>query len=501
MDVRDTQAGCKLIRRDVLEAVLPRTVENRFAFDLELLIIARRLGFKRLLEAPITLQHRFSSHVNGKVVLRVFLDTLAIFYRRYVLNAYRPDPEIGQGVEASFQAPGARAVRAAKADSGLRVLILNWRDVRNPEAGGAEVFTHEVASRWAARGHDVTLLTSSFPGAASVELVDEVRIRRCGRLRTGGYYARVQRELWTLQGFDVVVDEINAVPHLTPLWQRRLPPSLALVHQLAGEVWDCELPSLLAAVGRWLEPRLLRLYRDMSVVTISESSRAGLESLGLRNVTVVPVGCDPPPGVAVDKETVPTFLFVGRLAANKRPHHALAAFASIKRAVPTARLWVIGRGPLECELARDLPEDAELLGHLPRMELLERMARAHCLLVPSVREGWGLVVIEANSVGTPAVGYDVAGLRDSIRDGETGLLATAGDPESLAHRAISLVADASVYQAVQRQAVEWAARFSWDVTADQLLELVERVSATRTQATPAAAFPVQLAVAPPGPEA
>jgi glycosyltransferase involved in cell wall biosynthesis len=126
---------------------------------------------------------------------------------------------------------------------------------------------------------------------------------------------------------------------------------------------------------------------------------------------------------------------------------------------------------MESSLRRSLPPRAEFLGYLPRRELYERMARAHCLLVPSVREGWGMVVIEANSVGTPAVGYDVPGVRDSIRHGETGLIAPSGRAEVLAREASSLVEDPGRYEAICDCAHLWASRFSWDTTAERLLAL------------------------------
>ncbi|MGH3066751.1 MAG: glycosyltransferase family 4 protein, partial [Gaiellaceae bacterium] len=208
------------------------------------------------------------------------------------------------------------------------------------------------------------------------------------------------------------------------------------------------------------------------VAAVSNSTKDDLLQLGLTNVTVVPPGRDEPPELyGLEQEPVPTFLFVGRLAANKRPDHAIEVFRIIKNELPSARLWLVGTGPLEAELARTLPEHATLLGRLPREELYARMATAHCLLVPSVREGWGMVVIEANSVGTPAVGYDVGGIRDSIRDGRTGLLATAGDPVALATQAISLVTDDARYEAMRSAAMDWAHRFSWERTADGLMEL------------------------------
>ena len=482
VNVRDTQTGLKLIRREVLSAVLPRLYEKRYAFDLEFLVVARSLGYKRVFEAPVRIDYRFASHVNPRSVFRIGLDTLAIFYRHYLLDAYRQG---GRHVDVEVAEPATvpvadgspvPAVSTPLDASGrrLRVLFINWRDIRNPAAGGAEVVTHEVAKRWVEQDHDVTLLTSRFSGAPVAETIDGVHVRRIGRLRTGSFHLLVQKELANLRGFDLVIDEINTAPFLTPLWRRRLPPVLTLIYQLAKDVFDSELPKPVAAVGRAVESRLLRLYEDVPVVTISESSRRDLEDVGIRDVSVVAVGCDDPPNLGdVDKEPVPTFLFAGRLAANKRPDHAIAAFRHIRDLLPPARLWVVGQGPLERELRQTLPPGVELLGFVPRDELYRRMARAHCLLVPSVREGWGLVVIEANSVGTPAVGYDVPGLRDSIRDGSTGLLAQPGDPADLARQALTLVSDEQRYRTTREAASAWASEFSWDAMAQDLLGVVE----------------------------
>jgi glycosyltransferase involved in cell wall biosynthesis len=356
------------------------------------------------------------------------------------------------------------------------------------------VFTHEVATRWAAEGHDVTLLTSGFPGAAKSSHVDGLRIRRVGRLRRGTFHLLVQRELMRLRGFDLVVESVNTLPFLTPLWRSRLPPTITLVHQLAIDVWDAELPKPLAWLGRRIERRMFQLYRDVPVAAVSRSTQQDLARLGVRNVTVISPGRDDAPNelLGVRKESLPTFLFVGRLSANKRPEHAVEAFRQIKSELPDARLWIVGTGPLEPELAAAMPPDAMLLGRVSRAELYERMARAHCLLVPSVREGWGLVVIEANAVGTPAVGYDVSGLRDSIRHEHTGALASAGDPEALARSAVELVADAARYTETCRAAKAWGDRFSWETTASELIAFAPRDADEELTAFEQAPFAVEV---------
>jgi glycosyltransferase involved in cell wall biosynthesis len=482
VNVRDTQTGIKLLRRDVLAAVLPKMVEERYAVDLELLVVASRLGYKRVFEAPIRIEYRFDSQVDPHQALGILTDSFRIFLRRYVLNSYgigrrrlrRAGEPLGLTVaDRSIQ------VRERE-DRALRILIVNWRDIHNPEAGGAEVFTHEVASRWAASGHEVWILTSRFPGARQIELIDGVRIRRIGRLRWGTFHLRAQRELARLDGFDLVIDEINTVPFFAPFWTRGTTRTVALIHQLAEDVWNAELPRPLAAMGRRLERRMLSVYRHVPVVTVSESTRSDLLRLGITEVTVVPQGRDEPPhGVRAGKEHDPTFLFVGRLAQNKRPDHAVAAFRSIRVQLPGARLWVVGRGPMEASIRASLPDGADLLGHLSREELYERMARAHCLLVPSVREGWGMVITEANGVRTPAAGYDVAGIRDAIRPGVTGELADPADPDALARAAVSIVADAARYRAMCADAHAWASRFTWDKTAARLLHVVTAATVQR----------------------
>ena len=473
VNVRDTQTGFKLIRRDVLADVLPRLLEKRYAFDLEFLVVARSLGYGRVFEAPVKIEYRFASKVDLRETIGIGLDTLAIFYRHYILNTYR-QPDSTKAAEGSRNG-GVPAERA-------RVLVINWRDVKNPEAGGAEIFTQEVARRWVAQGHDVTQLASRFPGAPPHEIIDGVRVRRRGRLRTGSFHAMVQWELARLRGYDLVVESVNTIPFLTPWWSYRLPTAVAVFHQLAVDVWDAELPRPFAFLGRKLELALLRLYRNAPVVVGSESTGRDLRDLGFTDVRAVKYGRDAPPDLnAVAKEPVPTFLFVGRLAANKRPDHAVRAFSAIRHTVPDARLWLVGTGPMERELRAGLPAGAELLGRLPRDELYRRMARAHCLLVPSVREGWGLVVIEANSVGTPAVGYDIPGVRDSVRAGRTGLLARSGDPEALAGAAVTLVEDRERYRAMRDAAVAWAETFSWDATADELMRIARSAPVAVTE--------------------
>lgn len=296
----------------------------------------------------------------------------------------------------------------------MRILILNWKDTAHPLAGGAEVFTEEVARTLAARGHTVTLFASAVSGRPARDTVAGVEVvRRGGRL---GVYREAKR-FWSKRrgAFDVIVDEINTRPFLAPRWAGGT-PVVALIHQLAREIWWYETPFPVAAVGRYLlEPLWLRTYRRVPALTVSPSSAESLRlHHGWRDVTVVPQGQSPHPVPAVEKEREPTVAFLGRLVAMKRPEHAIEAFRLLAERIPSAQLWIIGDGPLRARIEAAAPANVAFLGRVQRGELLERLARAHVLVATSVREGWGLNVSEAAACGTPAIGYRVPGLVDSV---------------------------------------------------------------------------------------
>ena len=312
----------------------------------------------------------------------------------------------------------------------MRILIFNWKDLAHPLAGGAEVFTEEVARALVARGHAVAIFASAVAGAPEQETVAGVEIvRRGGRL---GVY-REARRFWSEQSagaWDVVVDEINTRPFLTPRWIRNT-PVVALIHQLAREIWFYETLFPISVIGRFLlEPRWLRAYRDVPALTVSRSSADSLaRHHGWRHIAVVPEGSAPHPIPDVPKERDPTVVFLGRLVAMKQPDHAVRAFATLTQSFPEARLWVIGDGPLLERLRKNAPSSVSFLGRLSREELQDRLARAHVLVATSVREGWGLNVSEAAACGTPSIGYAVPGLVDSIAASGGSLVAPS--PEAL----------------------------------------------------------------------
>ncbi|MEL4304537.1 glycosyltransferase family 4 protein [Methanococcoides sp. LMO-2] len=357
----------------------------------------------------------------------------------------------------------------------MNILIFNWRDTKNPAAGGAEVFTQEIAKRLVAQGHEISLFTSAFDGCKNNEIVDGVQIIRSGNrysvyLKAKQYYKKHAGE------FDIVVDEINTRPFMSPKFVKDGTPVVALIHQLAREFWFLETRFPINWIGyHILEDRWLKTYIDTPTMTVSHSTKQDLIDLGFKDLTIIPEGLNIVPVSDVpEKEEGPTFIFVGRMGHAKRPDHVVEAFVHIKKRLPDAKLWMVGDGAMRQELETKKVNGITFFGYVTAEKKYELMSRAHAILVPGVREGWGLIVTEANAMGTPAIGYNIHGLRDSIRDGKTGLLCDP-DPENMAEKAVEFMRDTDMQTKLSDNALEWAREFDWNHSAETFFNSLEAV--------------------------
>ncbi len=351
----------------------------------------------------------------------------------------------------------------------MRVLALNWRDPGHPEAGGAEVHLFEILRRWARRGAEVTWIASGFPGGPAEEQRDGVRILRRGSWWNANWAAAasVRGEL-AREAFDLVVEDINKIPYLTPLYVRA--PVLAVVPHLFGTTAFAEASWPIAVVVRVHEAFLPWVYRRVPFLAISESTRQDLIERGLSPGRVVVSHCGldhsrySPGGRKTEQ---PTVAFVGRLRRYKGVSTLLRAFATVRRRLPSARLVVMGDGPHRATLERDaraLGESGavEFTGFLPAGEKVRRLREAWVSALSSPKEGWGLTVVESNACGTPVVASRSPGLVDSVQDGVSGILVPHGDPARLATELERVLTDGELRARLSRGGLAWARRFDWD---------------------------------------
>jgi glycosyltransferase involved in cell wall biosynthesis len=356
-------------------------------------------------------------------------------------------------------------------------VVLNERDIRHPQAGGAEVHFHEIFRRLAAAGDRVTLIASGWAGAPPREVVDGIEVVRVGA-RVSYYPAAIreyrrQRRAATI---DVVVEDLNKFPFYSRYWVRE--PVVVLVHHLLGRTAFQQVSFPIAAATFVAEALAPRLYRGLPVVAVSPSTCEELVRAGMRraDIRIVPNGLDHDryrPDAA-PRAGVPTVLALGRIEPYKRTEMLVDAVASLLG----VRLVVAGTGTAAAALgahvaARGLGDRVELRGFVDDDEKVRLLHEAHVVATASQKEGWGLTVLEAAACGTPAVAFDVPGLRDAIRGEETGLLVREQQADALAAGIRRLLDDAPLRARLAAGAIAWAARFTWDGAAAEVSEVIE----------------------------
>ncbi len=359
----------------------------------------------------------------------------------------------------------------------MNILILNWKDIKNPEVGGAEVILLELAKRLVKERHKVTWFCRSFRDCVEREVIDGIEIiRRGNKLSTYFEAWRYYKSLTSKP--DKVIDSINTICWQTPLYvdQKR---RFAYVNQLAKEVFYYELPQPLSSIAYHLENWEYKTYKTTKFICYSKSVKEDLVTLGIpvQNISNFSLGLDHFRYKTGAKSALPLFVFVARLVKMKRADLCILAIKQVIEKHPEARLAIVGYGPDESRLRKIIHTN-----HLGRnVEIVNKdnlyfekhhkdikvklLRQAWALLLPSVKEGWGMVVTEAAACGTPSIVTDVTGLRDSVVDGKTGFIVSANPTiEELVKCMSKIIDNDSLRHALEMNAVKWASHFSWETS-------------------------------------
>jgi glycosyltransferase involved in cell wall biosynthesis len=361
---------------------------------------------------------------------------------------------------------------------------VNWQDRQNPRSGGAEIHLHEVFGRLAARGHEVSALVSSWQGAGARVRLDGMEVHRTGGRHTFPLMAPLyHRRYLADRRFDLVIEDLNKVPVLAPRWCTA--PAVLLVHHLFGATAFREASLPIAAATWLLEKPLPHLYRRIPVQAVSASTAEDLVSRGFDRtlIEVIENGVDLSfysPDAGVPRFDVPTVLYLGRLQSYKRVDLILRAIRRLRDDGVAAQLIVAGHGDARPRLERLAAELAitdrvEFTGFVSEGRKRELLRRTWVHALTSPKEGWGISNLEAAACGTPTVASDSPGLRDSVRDGQTGFLAPHADVAALADRLGRILRDPSLRERLGAGARAFAEAYSWDRTADRTEAHLQRV--------------------------
>lgn len=367
----------------------------------------------------------------------------------------------------------------------LRVAVLNWRDTTHPDGGGSERYIERIAADLVADGCAVEVYCSAHPGAPRQLVRDGIRFRHGGG-RWGVYGVALGRLIGDRlvgRGPEVVIDVQNGIPFFARLVAGC--PVVVLVHHVHREQWGVVFGRRLAAIGWALESRLApRVHRGCQYVAVSEVTRRELAGLGVAEEAIAVVHNGTPP-VAEDvggrRDADPSLVALGRLVPHKRVEHAMAVLARLRPEFPGLRLRVVGDGWWRAELEREaarlgVTDDVTFTGFVNEQAKEELLARSWVLLAPSVKEGWGLMVVEAAAHGVPAIAYAQAGgLAESIHDGATGLL--VDDLDELVDATRRVLLDRAYRTALGDAARDHVQNFSWRTASTSLHLLLRRAAA------------------------
>ena len=362
----------------------------------------------------------------------------------------------------------------------MKILILSWRCIKNPAAGGSEIYFHELAKRWVKLGNEVVWFSPEFKGCKKEEFCDGVKI-----IRRGGRFTVYLRAFWSYiteldRDFDAIIDVENGIPFFSPIYIKKDSVFLHM-HHVHKDVWFEQERFPLSWIGYFLEMKLMPwIYKKNKVITISNSSARDIltEQITNKKPRIVNPGVNFCKYKKFGKNKIPAVLFMNRIKKYKGVKILLDAARVMSAENKNIEFWICGSGD-------DLPEMKEyshsnalknvhFFGRVSEDKKVELMQRAWVFVNPSFKEGWGIVNVEANYFGTPVIGSNVSGIRDSVIDRKTGLLFKYGDSKDLAKKINLLIKDNKLRARMSSEALKWARKFDWDAKANEYINILSR---------------------------
>jgi glycosyltransferase involved in cell wall biosynthesis len=363
----------------------------------------------------------------------------------------------------------------------MKILILNWRDIKNPSGGGAELLTQEMAKRWVKAGHTVTQISSAFPKSKSKEVIDGVTFIRRGAWWNVQFFAMYYYLRYLQKRTDIIIDEVHWFPFFSYLYAPK--KTVAFVCEVANKLFFTIFPFPIALCWRLIEKFYLKVYKKVPVMVISQSTREDLikEGHAKGNIVVLPMGLSvPKKNHDYPKEKNPTLIYVARLNKQKGIFDTLDAFRLVKNEISKAKLWIVGSGDgdtiahVNKQLNKlQLESSVTLFGFVSEEKKFELLSKAHLLISASVQEGWGLTIPEAGLTKTPAIVYNTQGFRDIIENKNDGILVEP-NPKALAKGILKVLKDKKLYRKLQLAVVKKAKQYSWDNTSNKSLQFLNQ---------------------------
>lgn len=362
----------------------------------------------------------------------------------------------------------------------MKILVINWQDIKNPFGGGAEVHFHEIFKRIVAMGHQVTLFCCEIEGEPTSEIIDGINIIRKGKRNTFNFIVPSEyKKYFSKQNYDIIIDDINKIPFYTPLYVKE--PLLALSHHFFGKSIFNETGLISGLYVNIAEYLMKFIYFKTEFVVVSQSTLDEFIDRGYdkNNFSIIhnAISHSEYPMKICPKNKNFTITYFGRLKKYKSVSHLFYAFQKIHKLHPNTQLDIIGKGdyrPNLEQLAKDLKisDNVTFHGFVDSETKNDLLAKSHLVVNTSMKEGWGITNIEANACGTPVLSANVPGLKDSVKENLSGLLYEYGNINDLTNKIDNIISDKSLLHKLENGSIEWAKQFSWDESAKKMLNKI-----------------------------
>ena len=362
---------------------------------------------------------------------------------------------------------------------------------------------YEIGKRLA-RKHEIDVYTLRVDWHAREEMMDGMHIHRYGRFnisKSGSieesyHLLKLRFSLDVLRklsrNFDII--DCNIVSKVLPFASYLLSKiSGASVILTWHEIWHMQnfkvLNPMLALPAFFIELFIPRLA-DVNIAVSGTTKRRLVSLLGAdpKKTHVIPNGVDMKKfrDTSVEKK-YGRILYIGRLESHKRVDTLIRAYRRLKRGYADIELIIVGTGsqkPHLKALSRELNLEVEFLEPLPYERLVELMKSAWVLVLPSVREGQGIVLLEAMAAGTPPVAVNApgSGVVDAVTDGYNGLLAPSAGERELESAIERLLTNEDLYERLRKNGLEFVKKYDWEVVAKRTEEVYEQARAARARA-------------------
>jgi len=375
----------------------------------------------------------------------------------------------------------------------ITLLFLSWRDIKSPKMGGAEIFTHEMMKNSDLSKLNIIHISPLFKGAKNIEYIDGITYLRMGNifsviLKSKKYY-KINKDK-----INYVIDQCNTHRFFTKFWVEDK-KRIFLIFQLTREIWDIQLSFPFNKIGKILENAMLKLNKNDITITISESTIRDLVKIGFKKekIKIIPIGLNFKPwtdNMLFNKEENPTFIFVGRYAKYKGIDASISAFGEIKKKHKKAKLWIVGKKDNKYINKNLIPicnkyklsygsyneqNDIIFYDFVTDDKKLELMSKAHVLLMPSIREGWGMIITEAAVVGTPSIVYNSPGIIDAVNFGDAGYIVKNNNFQELSEIMNDVIENNKKYNVLRRNAYNFNSKFNWINTGKEFTKFINEI--------------------------